>query len=78
MSTSTTIAVYFPLAIISDDYFLAGRTIAVCLVHGGPAPERLSRSLFQALVEGPERIRVPFTEMPQSSLKETLEQVCAV
>jgi len=59
----------------SDDYFVAGRATAVSLVHGGPTPSCLSKSLFQAIVSGPEDVKVSLTEMPQSAIKTVLESV---
>ncbi|KAK5616682.1 hypothetical protein CRENBAI_000514 [Crenichthys baileyi] len=40
-------------AMREDKYFLAGRAIAVSLVHGGPAPRFFSPVLFASLVGGP-------------------------
>ncbi|XP_049416170.1 G2/M phase-specific E3 ubiquitin-protein ligase-like isoform X4 [Epinephelus fuscoguttatus] len=41
-------------AVRDDRYFIAGRAIAVSLVHGGPPPCFLSRTLFTCLTEGPD------------------------
>lgn len=62
-------------ALLEDDYFIAGRATAVALVHGGRAPRCLSRRLFQALVTGPESVRVPFDEMPKGAVKDKLDLV---
>ncbi|KAL0973680.1 hypothetical protein UPYG_G00209440 [Umbra pygmaea] len=35
-----------------DEYFLAGRMIAVSMVHGGPGPRFLSKTLYQHLTGG--------------------------
>lgn len=42
------------LALREDRYFIAGRAIAVSLVHGGPPPGFLSTTLFNCQVGGSE------------------------
>ncbi|KAL1276872.1 hypothetical protein QQF64_023545 [Cirrhinus molitorella] len=37
-----------------DRYFIAGRAVAVSLVHGEPAPGCFSKTLFDSLVQGPD------------------------
>ncbi|XP_054886903.1 uncharacterized protein LOC129360602, partial [Poeciliopsis prolifica] len=36
-----------------DEYFLAGKMIAVCIVHGGPAPHFLSKNLVNYMIGNP-------------------------
>lgn len=40
-------------AVREDEYFLAGRMVAVSLVHGGPGPHFLSRDLVNHIVGHP-------------------------
>lgn len=58
-----------------NDYFIAGLAIAASLVHGGPAPHFLSKSLYQALVSGPDNVDVDLHSMPECQAKRELEQV---
>jgi len=62
-------------AMASDEYYLAGVALAVCLVHDGPGPRCLSSHLFSALTSGPQTVSIPLQEMPQSALKHDLELV---
>lgn len=64
----------FP-AVRSDDYFIAGRAIAVSLVHGGPPPRFLATELYDALVRGPENVTCDFQKIPDEDLKSKLEKV---
>lgn len=41
------------IAVREDEYFLAGRMIAVSIVHGGPGPHFLSKDLVNHIVEQP-------------------------
>ncbi len=63
------------LAYAADDYYLAGRAIAVALVHGGPPPAFLSPLLVRALTEGSQKIPVTVENLPESQLKHDLSQV---
>lgn len=36
-----------------DEYFLAGKMIAVSIVHGGPAPHFLSKNLVNHMIGNP-------------------------
>ncbi|XP_030266633.1 G2/M phase-specific E3 ubiquitin-protein ligase-like [Sparus aurata] len=45
--------VYNATAIGEDEFFLAGKMIAVCIVHGGPGPHFLSRDLVNHIVGQP-------------------------
>ncbi|MGH0132285.1 UNVERIFIED_CONTAM: hypothetical protein FKN15_033926 [Acipenser sinensis] len=62
-------------AVRSDDYFIAGRAIAVSLVHGGPPPRFLATELYDALVRGPENVTCDFQKIPDEDLKSKLEKV---
>lgn len=42
-----------PSAIGEDEFFLAGKMIAVCIVHGGPGPHFLSRDLVNHIIGQP-------------------------
>ncbi|XP_073776138.1 uncharacterized protein si:ch211-57f7.7 isoform X1 [Danio rerio] len=44
-------------AMREDRYFIAGRAVAVSLVHGGPAPGCFSKTLYDSLVQGPDMCR---------------------
>jgi len=68
------ILVFF-VAMDSDDYYTAAVSLAISLVHDGPAPRCLSSCLYTALVNGPDSVTVPLSEMPNSALKEDLELV---
>lgn len=48
------IAFVFIPAIREDRYFIAGRAVAVSLVHGGPAPSCFSKTLFDCIAQGPD------------------------
>ncbi|XP_058877033.1 G2/M phase-specific E3 ubiquitin-protein ligase-like [Acipenser ruthenus] len=43
-------------ALRDDDYFLAGRIIAVSLVHGGPSPNFFSQTLYDSLAYDPQQV----------------------
>lgn len=62
-------------AVRSDDYFIAGRAIAVSLVHGGPPPRFLATELYDALVRGPENVTCDFQKIPDEDLKSKLEKI---
>ncbi|XP_013872767.1 G2/M phase-specific E3 ubiquitin-protein ligase [Austrofundulus limnaeus] len=66
---------YSSSAMEKDDFFYAGMIIAMSLVHGGPAPRFLSRTLFQALIESPEMTTVTTDEVPDLKLRENLQKV---
>lgn len=40
-------------AVREDEYFLAGKMIAVSIVHGGPGPHFLSKDLVNHIVDQP-------------------------
>ncbi|XP_061162847.1 G2/M phase-specific E3 ubiquitin-protein ligase-like [Saccostrea echinata] len=60
-----------------DEYFYAGLMIAVCLVHGGPAPHCFAPCLVEALEKGPMHTKVFLKDMPDPELKTQLEKVIA-
>ncbi|XP_076616604.1 G2/M phase-specific E3 ubiquitin-protein ligase-like [Chaetodon auriga] len=45
--------VYNPTAVREDEYYLAGKMIAVSIVHGGPAPHFLSKDLVNHIIGKP-------------------------
>ncbi len=66
----------FSLSVAEQDaYFIAGRAIAMSLVHGGAAPRFLSPLLYEALLFGPERVTVSIDDVPDSTLKESMMKV---
>ncbi|XP_032363602.1 G2/M phase-specific E3 ubiquitin-protein ligase-like, partial [Etheostoma spectabile] len=45
--------VYNPTAVREDEYYLAGKMIAVSIIHGGPAPHFLSKDLVNHIIGKP-------------------------
>ncbi|XP_065104077.2 uncharacterized protein [Paramisgurnus dabryanus] len=45
--------VYNSVAVREDEYFLAGKMIAVSIVHGGPGPHFLSKDLVNHIIDQP-------------------------
>ncbi|XP_038158564.1 G2/M phase-specific E3 ubiquitin-protein ligase-like isoform X2 [Cyprinodon tularosa] len=62
-------------ALREDRYFMAGRAIAVSLVHGGPAPRFLSPVLFAGLVGGPNAVCPTLKDITDADLQEKLKTV---
>ncbi|MEQ2256320.1 hypothetical protein ILYODFUR_023056, partial [Ilyodon furcidens] len=62
-------------ALREDKYFIAGRAIAVSLVHGGPAPQFLSPVLFARLVGGPNAACPTLKDVTDADLHEKLKKV---
>lgn len=58
-----------------DLYFETGRMIAVCLVHGGPAPGFFSPTLFSCLATGPETAKPVIEDVADFELLEKLKKV---
>ena len=58
-----------------DRYFIAGRTIAVSLVHGGPPAGFLSPTLFSCLVDGPELATPVLEDVADRDLQEKIKRV---
>ncbi|XP_062401837.1 uncharacterized protein LOC134092781 isoform X2 [Sardina pilchardus] len=62
------------LALREDHYFIAGRAIAVSLVHGGPPPGFISGTLYSLLVE-PGEVSPVLEDIADSDLHEKLKKV---
>ncbi|KAE8300718.1 G2/M phase-specific E3 ubiquitin-protein ligase [Larimichthys crocea] len=62
-------------AVREDRYFIAGRAIAVSLVHGGPPPCFLSRTLFACIAEGPDGCRPVLEDITDMELYSKLKQI---
>ena len=61
-----------------SDYFLAGRIIAVSLVHGGPAPKFYSPILFDALYKDPRNILVKVDDVPDRNTQSILMELKSI
>lgn len=70
--TVTYIIFSFSLAMREDRYFIAGRAIAISLVHGGPPPGFLSPTLFSSLVDGPELAKPVLEDIADRDLHEKI------
>ncbi len=57
------------------DYFLAGKIIAVSIVHGGPGPENFSPILFDSIVKGPEAVKVSVDDVFDHEAKQQLRRL---
>eukprot|EP00794_Sanderia_malayensis_P011605 gene11605-12800_t len=57
-----------------NDYFLAGRVIAMCLVHGAAAPKFFSPVLYEALFKENRNIHVCVDTVPDKDVKECMEK----
>ncbi len=73
--TVTYIIFSFSLAMREDRYFIAGRAIAISLVHGGPPPGFLSPTLFSSLVDGPELAKPVLEDIADRDLHEKIKRV---
>ncbi|XP_057183740.1 G2/M phase-specific E3 ubiquitin-protein ligase-like [Triplophysa rosa] len=62
-------------AIREDRYFIAGRAVAVSLVHGGPAPGCLSKTLFDSLVQGPDMCKPVLDDVADCELYNKIKKV---
>ncbi|CAL8270240.1 unnamed protein product [Arctogadus glacialis] len=62
-------------AVREDRYFVTGRAIAVSLVHGGPSPNFLSQTLFDCIVQGPEKSRPNLGDIADSEIREKIQKV---
>ena len=65
----------FSVAMREDRYFIAGRAIAVSLVHGGPPAGFLSPTLFSCLVDGPELAKPVLKDVEDNDLREKNKRV---
>lgn len=63
-------------AIREDRYFIAGRAVAVSLVHGGPAPGCFSKTLFDSLVQGPDMCIPILDDVADCELYNKIKKVC--
>lgn len=66
---------FFSVAMREDRYFIAGRAIAVSLVHGGPPAGFLSTTVFSCLVDGPELAKPVLKDVADNDLREKIERV---
>ena len=58
------------------EYFYAGEILAMSLVHGGPGPECLSPTLFEALIKDDiSKIAVPLDDVCDQELRSSLEDL---
>ncbi|XP_056132671.1 G2/M phase-specific E3 ubiquitin-protein ligase-like [Lampris incognitus] len=62
-------------ALREDLYYHAGTAVAVCLVHGGPSPSFLSKTLFDWIAHGLERCRPVLEDIGDFKLRQKLEQI---
>ncbi|KAI4824302.1 hypothetical protein KUCAC02_012825 [Chaenocephalus aceratus] len=62
-------------AMREDRYFIAGRAIAVSLVHGGSPAGFLSPTLFSCLVDGPELAKPVLEDVADIDLHEKIKRV---
>ena len=65
----------YPTALQTDMYFMVGRIMAVSLVHGGPSPTFLSRTLFDAIIKGMDRVSPTIQDIHDRTLRQQLEDV---
>eukprot|EP00794_Sanderia_malayensis_P002279 gene2279-2623_t len=61
--------------IAENDYFLAGRVIAMSLVHGAAAPKIFSPVLYEALFKDNRHIHVCVDTVPDRDVKEVLKKL---
>ncbi|MBN3296397.1 G2E3 ligase, partial [Amia calva] len=62
-------------AVREDMYYEAGRIVAVCMVHGGPAPGFFSTTLFDCLVSGPETAKPVIEDIADCELFENIKRL---
>lgn len=62
-------------AVREDRYFIAGRAVAVCLVHGGPPPHFFSNTLYDCIVKGPDRCNPVLEDVADFELRDQLTRV---
>jgi hypothetical protein len=56
-------------------YFLAGRFMAYCLVHGGPKPNFLHPKLFDAVSKGLDKMQPEIMDIHDVDMQEKLLKV---
>lgn len=66
--------IYFT-AVREDLYFLAGRAIAVSMVHGGPSPGFVSNTMYDCLVKGPANTSPTIEDVSDLDLRQKIKQV---
>ncbi|XP_036419877.1 G2/M phase-specific E3 ubiquitin-protein ligase-like isoform X2 [Colossoma macropomum] len=59
----------------SNWYFLAGQLMAMSIVHGGQSPAFLSPVLFNALVMGPDKVKVTISDVPDVETSQKLQLI---
>lgn len=69
--------VLFSLALREDRYFLAGRAIAVSIVHGGPPPGFLAPTLYSCVVGG-KSVKPVLEDIADADLYERVKKVNAL
>ncbi|XP_062304842.1 G2/M phase-specific E3 ubiquitin-protein ligase-like [Osmerus eperlanus] len=62
-------------ALREDRYFIAGRAIAISLVHGGPAPGFLSSTLFSCLSGSPETAKPTLDDVADIELRGKIKRI---
>lgn len=67
--------VVFSPALREDRYFIAGRAIAVSLVHGGPSPGFLSPTLCSCVVGGKDSAKPVLEDIADFDLYEKVKKV---
>lgn len=66
----------FSFAAVEENlYFEAGKMIAVSLVHGGPSPGFFSKTLFDCLVYGPEKVKPALEDVADVDVAQTIKMV---
>ncbi|CAL8301751.1 unnamed protein product [Gadus morhua 'NCC'] len=64
------------MAALGDDrYFLAGKAIAVSIVHGGPPPAFFSTTLFDCLVGGPHTAKPVLEDVADTDIYQWVKKV---
>ncbi|OPJ83136.1 G2/M phase-specific E3 ubiquitin-protein ligase [Patagioenas fasciata monilis] len=62
-------------AVEENLYFEAGKMIAVSLVHGGPSPGFFSKTLFDCLVYGPEKVKPALEDVADVDVAQTIKMI---
>lgn len=68
----------FSAALREDRYFVAGRAIAVSLVHGGPPLGFLAPTLYSCLVGGKSSVKPVLEDIADTDLYEKVKKVNAL
>ena len=64
----------FLTALHEKDYYHAGHTVAVSLVHGGPAPRCLAPHLYSEIADD-KRSEIALSDLPESEYKLAIIEV---